>query len=75
MRKIVLDQFGQAWGYAETPSNVREIFVFSEMAGDSPVNVRLRKVSANKKYEKQLRKQGGYEIFIPWSVKDNLYRY
>ena len=75
MRKIVLDQFSKAWGYAEVPEKVKTIKVFTDMAGNTPINVRERKVSANQKYEKQLKHQGGFETFVPCPIDGLLYRY
>ena len=75
MRKIVLDESGRAWGYAEVAKETKEIKVFNTMNGDTPVNVRTRKVSAAVKYEKQLRRLGGYEIFVPCPIDGLMFRY
>lgn len=67
VKKIVLDQFGKAWGYADVAPGVKEIDVFSAAAIDgTPINVKTRKVSAAKLHEKTLRQLGGYETFIEY---------
>lgn len=74
MKKIVLDQFGEAWGYADVENSIREIDVFAEKTVDgTPVNIRTRKVSSAKKYEKQLQQQGGFEVFTKYEHCGHVY--
>ena len=76
MRKVVLDQSGDAWGYAEVSETTREIKVFTDITVEgTPVNVKTRKVSSDKKYEKQLERIGRYEIFVPCPIDGLLFRY
>ena len=74
VRKVVLDQDMNAWGYADVLENVTSIDLFSEMTIDgTPINVITRKVSIAKKHEKQIKETGGYEIFTEYQYKNFTY--
>jgi len=76
MEKIVLEQFGQAWGYADgVDKKTKTVEVYCDETVDgTPVNVKTRKVSSNiKKYGCALRKQGGYVIFCKRIINGNIY--
>jgi hypothetical protein len=74
MKKIVLDQNGEPWGYADVDNNTHKIDIFREKTIDgTPVNVITRRISANKKYEKELQNRGGYETFIKYEYKGSTY--
>ena len=52
MRKIVLDQFGSPWGYADVEPGTREIEIAGAVTIDgAPVDMVRRKVSSAKKHD------------------------
>lgn len=74
MQKVVIDQFGDPLGFVNIDKNISEIPIFRQKTVDgTPVNVLTREVSANKKYWKQIEKQGGYEIFTPYDWCGQIY--
>jgi hypothetical protein len=74
MKKVVIDQFGDPLGFVTVDKNIREISIFRQKTVDgTPVKVLTRKVSAHKKYWKQIEKQGGYEIFTPYGWRGQIY--
>lgn len=64
VEKVVLDQFGEAFGLVTVPANVREIEVFNNASIDgTPANTYTLKVSASKTNFAALKRKGGYELF------------